>query len=117
MKILPVAIAASIITIGSTWLADVSPDDSSHVPAIEHAHHDGAVVSAEAGTLTILEDSGQQHSHAIDSDVAITVNGKTGQLTDLKKGMRVRVTLDKDGKAMAVTTVDAPKVPRSALES
>jgi hypothetical protein len=71
--------------------------------------HEGIVVSAGTGKLTMTDNSGKQHSHEIKETVKITVNGKPGKLEDLKAGVRIQVMTDKDGTVLAVSTVDKEK--------
>lgn len=74
--------------------------------------HDGMVVSASDGKLTMTDSaSGKEHSHKVAATVPVTVNGKPGKLDDLKKGMAIRVSTNKDGEVVAVATVDVKKSP------
>ena len=57
--------------------------------------HEGVVVSAAAGKLVMTTD-GKEHSHAIGATTKITIDGKPGKLTDLKKGDKISVTMDGD---------------------
>jgi hypothetical protein len=67
--------------------------------------HEGTVVSAEAGKLTMTKKGDtKEHSHAITDKTTITLDGKPAKLTDLKKGQHVKVTID---DTMAVTKVEA----------
>ena len=65
--------------------------------------HEGTVVSAADGKLTMSMTDGSEHSHAIGANVAITIDGKAAQLNDLKKGDKITVTTDKDGRVTAVS--------------
>jgi hypothetical protein len=71
--------------------------------------HDGMVVSAADGKLVMTGSDGKEHSHAVAASVPVTVNGKPGKLDDLKKGIRIKVSTDKDGNVLAVATLDAKK--------
>jgi|SRR5581483_10305848 len=66
--------------------------------------HEGIVVSAGAGKLTMTDNAGKnQHSHNVAKDAKITCEGKDCKLEDLKKGYPVKVTMDKrEGKDVAV---------------
>ncbi len=72
--------------------------------------HQGKVVGVEAGKLTMTDMAGKnQHSHSVDSNAAITCEGKTCGLTDVKPGDIVTVTTDtKDGEMIA-TKIEAKK--------
>lgn len=71
--------------------------------------HDGMVVSASDGKLVMTGSDGKEHSHTIAASVPVTVNGKPGKLDDLKKGVRIKVSTDKDGNVLSVATLDAKK--------
>jgi hypothetical protein len=79
------------------------------VSAADPQAHEGTVVTAGSGKLTMTDASGKQHMHQITDTVRITVHGKPGKLEDLKAGMRIRVTTEKDGKVLGVSTVDDQK--------
>lgn len=70
--------------------------------------HEGMVVSAADGKLVMMTD-GKEHSHKVAASVPVTVNGKVAKLEDLKKGMQIKVSTDKDGNVLSVATVDAKK--------
>ena len=57
--------------------------------------HEGTFVSATADKLVMSTD-GKEHSHAIGATTKITIGGKPGKLTDLKKGDKIAVTMDGD---------------------
>jgi hypothetical protein len=63
---------------------------------------EGVVVSAEAGRLVVKDEKSVDHSHAVESSAQIMVEGKMGELEDIKKGMEAHVTLDSD-KVISVT--------------
>ena len=72
--------------------------------------HQGKVVEVGPGKLTMTDTAGKnQHTHEVATDAAITGEGKTCGLTDVKVGDMVTVTTDmKDGKAVA-TKIEAKK--------
>jgi len=78
-------------------------------PAVADMHQ-CKVVEADAGKLTMTDMAGKnQHSHEVATDAAITCEGKTCGLTDVKVGDMVTVTTDtKDGKTVA-TKIEAKK--------
>lgn len=55
---------------------------------------DGTVVSVSADKLTMTNQEGKEHSHALLANVKVTCDGKNCTAADLKPGMRIRVTLD-----------------------
>lgn len=67
--------------------------------------HEGVVVSAGAGQLTMKDKSGKEHSHQIGREVKITVHGKPGMLEDLQLGMPIRITVD-GSKVLGIATID-----------
>jgi hypothetical protein len=73
---------------------------------------EGVVVSAESGRLVVKDEKSVDHSHAVDSSTQIMVEGKMGDLEDIKKGMEAHVTLDND-KVISVTATKPTKVGAS----
>ena len=98
-----VAVALLVVAGCASRIASANEPDSQT--------HDGVVVSAAAGKLVISNESGKQETFSVGDAVPITVNGEMGKLEDLKKGMLVRVIVDRDGKVMAVNTIDRDKSP------
>lgn len=87
--------ALSLITSFPAWAANT---------------HQGKVVEVSAGKLTMTDMAGKnQHTHDVASDAAITCEGKTCGLTDVKGGDMVTVTTDtREGKIVA-TKIEAKK--------
>src|SRR6185295_3120444 len=78
------------------------------------ATHSGTVVSAAAGKLVMTGKDNKEHSHEVAS-AKITLDGKAAKLEDLKKGMTVTVTSDKNGKVTAISATSAkPKAKTTA---
>lgn len=72
--------------------------------------HQGKVVSAGDGKLTMTNMAGQnQHTHEVPAEATITCDGKTCGLSDLKAGDVVTVTLDQKGDKTVITTIEAKK--------
>jgi len=72
--------------------------------------HDGKVVSATEGKdkadgkLVMTDKDGKnEKTHAVPTTAKITVNGKTGKLSELKKGDTVKVTVDDKNKVTAIS--------------
>jgi GH24 family phage-related lysozyme (muramidase) len=55
---------------------------------------DGTVVSLGADKLTMANKEGKEHRHTLTANVNVSCDGKTCAVTDLKPGMRIRVTTD-----------------------
>lgn len=101
--ILSLAMVAAVLSLIGTSTA-IAADSS----------HEGTVVSAGAGKLTMTK-TGEtaQHSHDVGDDAKITLDGRPAKLEDLKAGFHVKVTLDAN-KAVAsieAKTKAAPVVP------
>jgi len=56
---------------------------------------DGTVVKAAEGKLTIEDKDKKEHTCEVAKDAKITCDGKECKLDDLKKGVKVKVTLEK----------------------
>jgi hypothetical protein len=63
--------------------------------------HSGKVVSTSDNQL-VMSSNGDQHSHKVNSDTKITLNGKSVDLDDLKKGDSIRVTMGSNNTATAI---------------
>ncbi|HXG17721.1 MAG TPA: hypothetical protein VNN62_01425 [Methylomirabilota bacterium] len=88
----------SLIAAAFCWITSASAADT----------HQGKVVEAGAGKLTMTDTAGKnQHTHTIPSEATISRDGKTAALTDLKPGDTVTVTMDKKGDKSEVTKVEA----------
>jgi hypothetical protein len=70
--------------------------------------HQGKVVETSTGKLTMTDMAGKnQHTHDISSDTAVSRDGKSAALTDLKAGDTVTITMEKKGEKPAVSKVEA----------
>ena len=67
--------------------------------------HQGTVVKAGDGKLTMTDKAGKDHTHAIPAKAEITCDGKACKLEDLKAGFSVTVSTKEDEKT--VTKVEA----------
>jgi hypothetical protein len=81
--------------------------------------HSGTVVSAAAGKLVMTGKDNKEHSHDVLATAKIMINGQSGKLEDLKKGVTVTVTTDKDGKVTAISsgTVKSTKKATAATKA
>ena len=67
--------------------------------------HDGIVVSAGVGKLTMTMMNGEkQHTHDVATGATIMLDGKAAKLEDLKAGFHVKVMTDDSSMA---TKIDA----------
>ncbi len=83
---------------------------AANAPVLAADSHQGKVVSAGYGTLTMTDMAGKnQHAHEVAADAAISCEGKTCGLTDLKAGDTITVTLDKKGDKTVATKIEAKK--------
>jgi hypothetical protein len=76
----------------------------------EEKSHEGLVVSAAAGKLTMtMSDGSKKHSHEVGTDAKVTIDGKPAKLEDLKEGFHIKVT--QDDKKM-VTKIEASSMAK-----
>lgn len=70
--------------------------------------HQGRVIAAGSGKLTMTDPEGQQkHTHEVSANVAVTCNGKPCKLAEVKTGSTVTVTTEQKDGAVAITKIDA----------
>ncbi len=86
-------------------LAVLSPVEQGTEPQL----HEGLVVSAGAGQVSLRTAAGKEHAFKTNSMTRINVNGKPGKLEDLKPGVQIRVMVDAKGMVASVSTVDDRK--------
>jgi CTP-dependent riboflavin kinase len=84
------AAAALTLFVGSTAMAK---------DVVENTH-DGKVVSVTNVKIVMADKDGKEHSHALNSDSKICLDGKPTTYDTLKEGMSIRVTI-KDDKGVA----------------
>ena len=70
--------------------------------------HDGKVVSITSSKLMMTNNDGKEHSHSVSADTKVTCDGKDCKTSDLKAGMKIRVTTKKsdEGIAVAIEALD-----------
>jgi hypothetical protein len=72
--------------------------------------HEGKVVKAEAGKLTMTDKDGKkEHTHTVPATAKVTCDGKDCKLADLKPGCSVKVTTEKKEDKVVVVSVEAKK--------
>lgn len=72
--------------------------------------HEGKVVKAEAGKLTMTDKDGKnEHTHAVPADAKVSCDGKECKVEDLKPGSTVKVTVEKKDDKAVVTKIEAKK--------
>lgn len=77
------ALALTAFTSSPSWAVADDKGDS----------HEGLVVSAAGGKLTMTDKDGKnEHSHEVAADAKVSCDGKECKLEDLKKGTSVKVT-------------------------
>ncbi|MCE9554148.1 MAG: hypothetical protein K8T91_12335 [Planctomycetes bacterium] len=86
----------AVVGLGATLAVAADPPEGMKT-------HDGVVVSAADGKLTMSMSDGSEHSHMIGANVAISINGQAAKLTDLKKGDKITVTTDNESRVTAVS--------------
>lgn len=85
-----------VMGLSSTLVMAADPPEGSKT-------HQGVVVSAGDGKLTMSMADGTEHSHMITDSVEITIDGKEAKLSDLRKGDKITVTTDAENKVTAVS--------------
>lgn len=87
---------------------------ATHIEAIDKHEtfantHDGKVVSITSSKLMMTnKDDGKEHSHSVSADTKVTCDGKDCKASDLKAGMKIRVTTKKsdEGVAIGIEAID-----------
>ena len=67
--------------------------------------HEGMVVSAGNGQVSLRGADGKEHTFKANTTTRIMVNGKPGKLEDLKPGIMIRVMVDGKGMVTSISTV------------
>ena len=80
---------------------------ATHIEAIDKHEmfantHDGKVVSITSSKLVMTDKDGKEHSHSVSTDTKICCDGKDCKASDLKAGMKIRVTTKKSDEGVAV---------------
>jgi len=96
LRTLPLFVAALALVLLAYALARAEDGDT----------HEGTVVKAADGKLTMTDKDSKEHSHAITEEAKISCDGKKCKLEDLKEGTKVKVTTRKDGEKTVVTRIE-----------
>lgn len=96
-RMLSLVIAALALLISAPVLVAEDADKSTH---------DGKVVSITGEKLVMTSKDGKEHAHTLAKDAKVTCDGKVCKIEDLKPGMKIRVTTQKDDKKVA-TRIEA----------
>jgi hypothetical protein len=86
------------------WIGTASAEDP------KPGTHEGKVVKTEPGKLTMTDKQGKnEHTMTIPATAKITFEGKACKLEDLKPGTTVKVTAEKEGDKVVITSVAGTK--------
>jgi Cu/Ag efflux protein CusF len=97
--LLVIAAAAFVVFAAPAFADDVKPGT-----------HEGKVVKAEPGKLTMTDKDGKaQHTHTVPADAKVTCDGKECKVEELKAGSEVKVTTEQKGDKVVVTKIEAKK--------
>ncbi len=76
--------------------------------AADEITHDGLMVKAGDGKLTMTDKDGKkEHTHNVAKDARIRCDGKECKLEDLKKGVKLTVTTEGKGDNAMATKIEA----------
>ena len=80
------------------------------IPSVQAAmhvkSHDGVVVSVAQGKLIMTDKDGKnEHTHAIDNTVKVTLNGNPAKITDLVTGDMVRIGVNGGNQIISVAAM------------
>ena len=77
--------------------------------------HDGKVISVTSTKLVMTNKDGQEHAHSVSADTTVSCDGKACKTSDLKVGMKIRVTTLKSDKGVAIAIEALDKDAEFAL--
>jgi hypothetical protein len=75
--------------------------------AAEDETHEAIFVKAADGKITCADKEGKEHIATVAKDAKITCDGKECKLEDLKKDVKLKITVTKDGDKVTVTKIEA----------
>lgn len=93
---------AGLLIVGSVWAQQPPPRQQppQQQPATES--HEGTVVSVTATKLMMKDKAGKEHAHETLPTTKVTCDGKPCKLTELRAGLKIRVTTKKGDKITAL---------------
>ena len=97
------------VALTACWSGSLFAESADAQAAVEPQLHEGMVVSAGNGQVSMKTADGKEHVFKTNAMTRITVNGKPGKLEDLKAGTAIRVMTDQMNKVTAISTVDDRK--------
>lgn len=70
--------------------------------------HDGKVVSITSSKLVMMNKDGKESSHTVSTETKVTCDGTVCKASDLKVGLKIRVTTKKsdEGVAIGIEAID-----------
>jgi CTP-dependent riboflavin kinase len=74
--------------------------------------HDGKLVSMTKDRFVMSSTDGEEHAHTLATDADVTCDGKVCKLSDLKAGMKIRVTTRPSDKGVATEIEALDKNPK-----
>jgi hypothetical protein len=74
-------------------------------------YRDGKVVQIAGDQLTSTCSKGDEHHYTVAQNAKVTCDGKQGQLSDLKKGATIRMTMCKDEKDKVIAVDCGKHIP------
>src|SRR5437879_5400906 len=104
-RVLPLcllALAVALFLGAARTLADKDKDAKA-----DETTHEGTVVSVDKDKLTMADKDKNEHSHTVPADAKVTLDGKDAKLSDLKKDMKIKVTMSSKDKDAKVTKIEA----------
>ncbi|ADB16370.1 hypothetical protein Psta_1695 [Pirellula staleyi DSM 6068] len=63
--------------------------------------HDGKIVSCSNVKLVMLGKDSKEHSHELNNETLLTLDGKPSKANELKEGTKIRVTISSEDAAVA----------------
>ena len=72
---------------------------------------DGKVVKVEGDTLTSTCGKGDEHHYTVAKDAKVTCDGEESELSDLKEGSTIRMTMCNDDKNKVIAVDCGTHIP------
>ncbi|QDU26862.1 hypothetical protein ETAA8_19460 [Anatilimnocola aggregata] len=103
-------VLAAVLTLQAVALELKAESTARHAQAVaEPRLHEGTVVSASAGQVSMRATDGKEQVFKINSMTRVTINGKPGKVEALEAGTPIRVMVDQANNVTAISTVDDRK--------